>query len=52
MKESRASMRDNFEITMPQVGTLIEIVEATTGDKGGVHMAGGGFGGCIVALIP
>lgn len=37
---------------MPQIDTLVEIVKATIGDKGGVRMTGGGFGGCIVALIP
>ncbi|WP_318386791.1 galactokinase, partial [Enterobacter sp.] len=52
MAESHASMRDDFEITVPQIDTLVEIVKATIGDKGGVRMTGGGFGGCIVALVP
>src|SRR5476649_2968188 len=52
MAESHASMRDDFEITVPPVDTLVEIVKAVIGDKGGVRMTGGGFGGCIVALIP
>lgn len=52
MAESHASMRDDFEITVPQIDTLVEIVKETIGDKGGVRMTGGGFGGCIVALIP
>lgn len=52
MAESHASMRDDFEITVPQIDMLVEIVKATIGDKGGVRMTGGGFGGCIVALIP
>lgn len=52
MAESHASMRDDFEITVPQIDTLVEIVKAVIGDKGGVRMTGGGFGGCIVALIP
>lgn len=52
MAESHASMRDDFEITVPQIDTLVEIVKATIGDKGGVRMTGGGFGGCIVALMP
>ncbi len=30
----------------------MEIVKAAIGDKGGVRMTGGGFGGCVVALIP
>ncbi len=52
MAESHASMRDDFEITVPQIDTLVEIVKAAIGDKGGVRMTGGGFGGCVVALIP
>ena len=52
MAESHASMRDDFEITVPQIDALVEIVKATIGDKGGVRMTGGGFGGCVVALIP
>ncbi|BBL31463.1 galactokinase [Pantoea ananatis] len=52
MAESHASMRDDFEITVPPVDTLVEIVKAEIGDRGGVRMTGGGFGGCIVALMP
>ncbi|WP_187329767.1 galactokinase [Rouxiella chamberiensis] len=52
MAESHASMRDDFEITVPPIDTLVEIVKSVIGDRGGVRMTGGGFGGCIVALIP
>jgi len=52
MAESHASMRDDFEITVPPIDSLVEIVKATLGDKGGVRMTGGGFGGCVVALMP
>ncbi|NDJ58402.1 galactokinase [Enterobacteriaceae bacterium 4M9] len=52
MAQSHASMRDDFEITVPQIDTLVEIVKAVIGDKGGVRMTGGGFGGCVVALVP
>lgn len=52
MAESHASMRDDFEITVPQIDKLVEIVKEVIGDKGGVRMTGGGFGGCIVALVP
>lgn len=52
MAESHASMRDDFEITVPQIDTLVEIVKQTIGDRGGVRMTGGGFGGCVVALVP
>ena len=52
MADSHASMRDDFEITVPQIDTLVNIVKCTIGAAGGVRMTGGGFGGCIVALVP
>ena len=52
MADSHASMRDDFEITCPQVDALVEIVKDVIGDAGGVRMTGGGFGGCVVALVP
>lgn len=51
MEESHASMRDDFEITVSEVDALVEIVKEELGDEGGVRMTGGGFGGCIVALM-
>ena len=52
MAESHASMRDDFEITVPEIDSLVEIVKAQLGEEGGVRMTGGGFGGCIVAIMP
>lgn len=52
MAQSHASMRDDFEITVPPIDALVEIVKREIGDNGGVRMTGGGFGGCIVALMP
>ncbi|MBP3139297.1 galactokinase [Aliivibrio fischeri] len=52
MAESHASMRDDFEITVSEVDTLVDIVKNVIGTEGGVRMTGGGFGGCIVALVP
>ncbi|AIW17962.1 galactokinase [Vibrio coralliilyticus] len=52
MAQSHASMRDDFEITVFEVDTLVEIVKSVIGEQGGVRMTGGGFGGCIVALVP
>ncbi|CAI3938018.1 Galactokinase (GalK) (PDB:1PIE) [Commensalibacter communis] len=52
MQESHHSMKDDFEITAPAVDALVDIVKAVLGDKGGVRMTGGGFGGCVVALAP
>ncbi|SJN58240.1 Galactokinase [Vibrio ruber DSM 16370] len=52
MAESHVSMRDDFEITVQEIDLLVEMVKAVIGDEGGVRMTGGGFGGCVVALIP
>ncbi|MEQ9906131.1 galactokinase [Pectobacterium aroidearum] len=52
MAESHVSMRDDFEITVPPIDTLVALIQDYVGERGGVRMTGGGFGGCIVALIP
>ncbi|OAN18222.1 galactokinase [Photobacterium jeanii] len=52
MAQSHASMRDDFEITVKEIDVLVEIVKNQIGEQGGVRMTGGGFGGCVVALIP
>ena len=52
MARSHASMRDDFEITVPAIDAIVEIVKNVIGSEGGVRMTGGGFGGCVVALVP
>jgi galactokinase len=52
MAASHVSMRDDFEITTPEIDLLVEIVGQVLGEQGGVRMTGGGFGGCVVALAP
>lgn len=52
MSQSHASMRDDFEITTHQIDFLVELIGEQLGEKGGVRMTGGGFGGCVVALCP
>ncbi|WCE29102.1 galactokinase [Vibrio sp. SCSIO 43137] len=52
MAQSHASMRDDFEITVKEVDTLVDMVKEVIGNEGGVRMTGGGFGGCIVSLVP
>ncbi|WP_096086869.1 galactokinase [Agaribacterium haliotis] len=51
MAESHASMRDDFEITVRPIDYLVELLGSLIGDNGGVRMTGGGFGGCVVALV-
>jgi galactokinase len=52
MAESHVSMRDDFEITVPAIDGIVEMVSKVIGNTGGVRMTGGGFGGCVVALVP
>jgi galactokinase len=46
---SHVSMRDDFEITVPEVDTAVQAML----DAGahGSRMTGGGFGGCVLALV-
>ena len=46
---SHESMRDDFEITVPQVDLAVEVARAS--GALGARMTGGGFGGCIIALV-
>jgi galactokinase len=43
------SLRDDFEISVPEVDRLVEIASARD-DVYGARMTGGGFGGAIIAL--
>jgi len=52
MKASHHSLRDDFEVTVKEMDGLVEIIDSVIGNKGGVRMTGGGFGGCVVALVP
>lgn len=51
MYASHCSMRDDFEITIPEIDGLVEIIRTATGGKGAVRMTGGGFGGSVVAVL-
>jgi galactokinase len=46
---SHASMRDDFEITVPRID--LAVATALTAGAYGARMTGGGFGGCVLALI-
>lgn len=52
MQASHNSLRDDFEVTTKEMDGLVELIAQEIGSKGGVRMTGGGFGGCIVALMP
>ena len=46
---SHTSMREDFEITVPTVDLAVETARAA--GALGARMTGGGFGGCIIALV-
>ena len=53
MYASHNSLRDDYEVSCPELDAVVEIAEGI-GPKGGVsgcRMTGGGFGGCAVALV-
>ena len=50
MNESHASLRDDFEVSNPQLDIISDIARNTHGCFG-ARMTGAGFGGCAVALI-
>ncbi|MDJ0395094.1 galactokinase [Rhodococcus sp. G-MC3] len=50
MIRSHASMRDDFEITTPHIDLIAEsLVEH---GALGARMTGGGFGGCVISVVP
>ena len=52
LREGHASLRDLFEVSHPEVDRLVERVQDTIGEVGGVRMTGAGFGGSVVAVMP
>jgi galactokinase len=53
MYESHASLRDDFQVSSPELDAAVEIARGL-GDKEGVigcRMTGAGFGGCAVMLV-
>lgn len=51
MAASHASMRDDFEITVPPIDALAALAHSAIGGAGGARMTGGGFGGAVVAVL-
>ncbi|MBR58255.1 MAG: galactokinase [Myxococcales bacterium] len=50
MAASHNSLRDDFEVSLPAIDYLVEVVSDVLNGDGGARMTGGGFGGCVVAL--
>lgn len=50
MRESHASLRDDYEVSCRELDVMSDLANAQTGCYG-ARMTGGGFGGCAVALV-
>jgi galactokinase len=50
MAESHASLRDDFEVSCPELDLMVEIARSAPGAIG-ARMTGGGFGGCTLNLV-
>ncbi|MFZ1744014.1 MAG: galactokinase [Pontixanthobacter sp.] len=50
LRESHRSLRDDFEVSVPEVDRLVDKLNAAIGDAGGARMTGAGFGGAVVAV--
>ncbi|SDJ11892.1 galactokinase [Frankineae bacterium MT45] len=49
LNASHDSMRDDFEITVAEVDLAVQVL--LDGGALGARMTGGGFGGCVIALV-
>jgi galactokinase len=47
--ESHASLRDDFEVSTPELDALVELLVGA--GALGARLTGAGFGGCVVALV-
>ncbi|MFV7770277.1 galactokinase [Shewanella marisflavi] len=52
MAASHHSLRDDFAVSTEEVDLLVGLITDLVGTAGGARMTGGGFGGCVIALLP
>jgi galactokinase len=50
MQESHQSLRDDFQVSCPELDLLVELGQQVAGVYG-TRMTGAGFGGCTITLI-
>jgi len=50
MYESHASLRDDYQVSCPELDLVVDLAKAFPGTCGS-RMTGGGFGGCTVTLV-
>ncbi|MBY0343564.1 MAG: galactokinase [Sphingomonadales bacterium] len=50
MREAHLSLSQDFDVSLPPIDRLAQMVTEQLGDAGGVRLTGAGFGGCLVAV--
>lgn len=50
MREAHLSLSEDFDVSLPPIDRLAQMVGECLGDAGGVRLTGAGFGGCLVAV--
>jgi galactokinase len=50
MRQSHSSLRDDYEVSCPELDLMVEIASKQPGVYG-ARMTGGGFGGCTINLV-
>ncbi len=50
MMHSHASLRDLYEVSVPELDAIVELATAEPGCFG-ARLTGAGFGGCVIALV-
>ena len=50
MAESHRSLRDDYEVSTPELNLMVELASSQPGVYG-ARMTGGGFGGCTINLV-
>jgi galactokinase len=50
MYASHASLRDDYEVSTPELDAFVELAEGS--GAVGARLTGAGFGGCAIALVP
>lgn len=50
MREAHLSLSEDFDVSLPPIDRLAQMVSESLGDAGGVRLTGAGFGGCLIAV--
>lgn len=50
LREAHLSLSADFDVSLPPIDRLADLVSDALGEAGGVRLTGAGFGGCLVAV--